>query len=195
MSPHGRPCRESDCHEGYFRRGRDRKVRSFTRLWRRPIPKRSASCALIGLAADRNLGTHILDPATGGVLLWQNLFWFFGHPEVYIIALPFFGVVSEVFSVFSRKPIFGYTGLIYVTRGIAALSVTVWAHHMYATGARKSGRNRCTTTKKVRHPQPRRDRRDGALPDRGHWNAGDPTARPRNMLRHRGSRSDVERDR
>ncbi|OZF42359.1 cytochrome c oxidase subunit I [Rhodococcus sp. 14-2470-1a] len=93
------------------------------------------TAALMGLAADRNLGTHIFDPATGGVLLWQNLFWFFGHPEVYIIALPFFGIVSEIFPVFSRKPIFGYTGLIYATLGIAALSVAVWAHHMYATGA------------------------------------------------------------
>ncbi|SIA93941.1 cytochrome c oxidase polypeptide I [Mycobacteroides abscessus subsp. abscessus] len=77
----------------------------------------------------------MFDPANGGVLLWQHLFWFFGHPEVYIIALPFFGIVSEIFPVFSRKPIFGYTTLIYATLGIAALSIAVWAHHMYATGA------------------------------------------------------------
>ncbi|OKH65781.1 cytochrome c oxidase subunit 1 [Mycobacterium sp. SWH-M5] len=93
------------------------------------------TAALFGLAADRHLGAHIYDPANGGVLLWQHLFWFFGHPEVYIIALPFFGIVSEIFPVFSRKPIFGYTTLIYATLAIAALSVAVWAHHMYATGA------------------------------------------------------------
>ena len=66
------------------------------------------AAALLAAAADRVLGAHIYDPANGGVLLWQHLFWFFGHPEVYIIALPFFGIVSEVFPVFSRKPIFGY---------------------------------------------------------------------------------------
>jgi len=93
------------------------------------------AAALFGLGADRVIGAHIYDPANGGVLLWQHLFWFFGHPEVYIIALPFFGIVSEVFPVFSRKPIFGYTTLIYATISIAALSVTVWAHHMYVTGS------------------------------------------------------------
>ncbi|WP_278314158.1 aa3-type cytochrome oxidase subunit I [Lolliginicoccus levis] len=93
------------------------------------------TAALAGLLADRQLGANIYDPANGGVLLWQHLFWFFGHPEVYIIALPFFGIVSEIFPVFSRKPIFGYTGLIYATLAIAALSIAVWAHHMYATGA------------------------------------------------------------
>ena len=67
--------------------------------------------------------------------LWQHLFWFFGHPEVYIIALPFFGIVSEIFPVFSRKPIFGYKTLVYATIAIAALSMTVWAHHMYVTGS------------------------------------------------------------
>jgi cytochrome c oxidase subunit 1 len=67
-------------------------------------------------------------------MLWQHLFWFFGHPEVYIIALPFFGIVSEIFPVFSRKPIFGYKTLVYATIAIAALSMTVWAHHMYVTG-------------------------------------------------------------
>jgi len=91
--------------------------------------------ALFGLGADRVFGSHLLDPANGGTILWQHLFWFFGHPEVYIIALPFFGIVSEVFPVFSRKPIFGYKTLIYATITIAALSVTVWAHHMYVTGS------------------------------------------------------------
>ncbi|GAB3693141.1 cytochrome c oxidase subunit I [Saccharopolyspora sp. ID03-671] len=93
------------------------------------------TAALLGLMADRHLGAHVFDPANGGVILWQHLFWFFGHPEVYIVALPFFGIVSEIFPVFSRKPLFGYTGLVYATLGIAALSVVVWAHHMYATGA------------------------------------------------------------
>jgi len=93
------------------------------------------TAAFMGLFVDRHLGGHIFDPATGGVLLWQHLFWFFGHPEVYIIALPFFGIVSEIFPVFSRKPIFGYKTLVYATIAIAALSVAVWAHHMYVTGS------------------------------------------------------------
>ncbi len=76
-----------------------------------------------------------LRPANGGAILWQHLFWFFGHPEVYILALPFFGIVSEIIPVFSRKPIFGYKGLVFATIAIAALSVAVWAHHMYVTGA------------------------------------------------------------
>ncbi|MDF5755575.1 cytochrome c oxidase subunit I [Spongiactinospora sp. TRM90649] len=90
--------------------------------------------ALLALAADRKLGTHIYDAATGGPILWQHLFWFFGHPEVYIIALPFFGIITEVLPVFSRKPLFGYVGLIGATIAIAGLSMTVWAHHMFATG-------------------------------------------------------------
>jgi cytochrome c oxidase subunit 1 len=93
------------------------------------------TAALLGLAADRHFGSHVFDPANGGAILWQHLFWFFGHPEVYIVALPFFGIVSEVFPVFSRKPVFGYRGLVYATLSIAALSVAVWAHHMFATGA------------------------------------------------------------
>ncbi|NMR19345.1 cytochrome c oxidase subunit I [Cellulomonas fimi] len=91
--------------------------------------------ALFALGSDRRLGSQVFNPENGGAILWQHLFWFFGHPEVYIIALPFFGIVSEIFPVFSRKPVFGYKGLIYATIAIAALSVTVWAHHMYATGA------------------------------------------------------------
>jgi len=93
------------------------------------------TAALLGLMADRKLGAHVFDPANGGAILWQHLFWFFGHPEVYIVALPFFGIVSEVFPVFSRKPLFGYRGLVYATLSIAALSTAVWAHHMFATGA------------------------------------------------------------
>ncbi|WP_230423962.1 cytochrome c oxidase subunit I [Streptomyces radicis] len=93
------------------------------------------AAALFALAADRVFGAHIFDASNGGAILWQHLFWFFGHPEVYIIALPFFGIVSEIIPVFSRKPIFGYIGLVAATITIAGLSVTVWAHHMYVTGA------------------------------------------------------------
>jgi cytochrome c oxidase subunit 1 len=93
------------------------------------------AAALFALFADRNLGTHIFDPSAGGAVLWQHLFWFFGHPEVYIIALPFFGIISEVIPVFSRKPIFGYKEMVFATLAIAALSVAVWAHHMYVTGS------------------------------------------------------------
>ena len=91
--------------------------------------------ALLSLEADRMLGAHVFDPATAAPILWQHLFWFFGHPEVYIIALPFFGIVTEILPVFSRKPIFGYVGLVGATLGIAILSVAVWAHHMFVTGA------------------------------------------------------------
>uniref|UniRef100_UPI0005BC62A4 cbb3-type cytochrome c oxidase subunit I n=1 Tax=Streptomyces sp. NRRL B-24484 TaxID=1463833 RepID=UPI0005BC62A4 len=84
------------------------------------------AAALFALEADRKFGAHVFDPANGGAMLWQHLFWFFGHPEVYIIALPFFGIVSEIVPVFSRKPMFGYSGLIAATIAIAGLSVTVW---------------------------------------------------------------------
>ncbi|NHA67086.1 cytochrome c oxidase subunit I [Phycicoccus sp. CMS6Z-2] len=92
------------------------------------------AAALFALGADRRFGALIFDPSGGGAMLWQHIFWFFGHPEVYIIALPFFGLISEILPVFSRKPIFGYKTLVYATIAIAALSVSVWAHHMYATG-------------------------------------------------------------
>ncbi|MFL6056282.1 MAG: cytochrome c oxidase subunit I [Actinoallomurus sp.] len=92
------------------------------------------TAALFALEADRKLGGHVYDPANGGPLLWQHLFWFFGHPEVYIVALPFFGIVTEVIPVFSRKPLFGYIGMVGATIAITGLSMTVWAHHMFATG-------------------------------------------------------------
>jgi cytochrome c oxidase subunit 1 len=92
------------------------------------------AATLAVLMADRHLGAKVFDASTGGPLLWQHLFWFFGHPEVYIVALPFFGIVSEVLPVFSRKPLFGYKTLVLATMSIAALSMTVWAHHMFATG-------------------------------------------------------------
>ena len=92
------------------------------------------AAALLGLQADRRFGALIFAPENGGAMLWQHLFWFFGHPEVYILALPFFGIVTEILPVFSRKPVFGYKGLVAATIAIAALSVAVWAHHLYATG-------------------------------------------------------------
>src|SRR3712207_1976233 len=92
------------------------------------------AAALFALEADRRLGAHVYDAAHGGPMLWQHLFWYFGHPEVYIVALPFFGIITEIIPVFSRKPIFGYKGLVGATIAIAALSLAVWAHHMFATG-------------------------------------------------------------
>ncbi len=93
------------------------------------------AAALLVLEADRKFGTQVFAAQNGGAILWQHLFWFFGHPEVYILALPFFGIISEVLPVFSRKPIFGYKGLVFATISIAVLSMSVWAHHMYVTGA------------------------------------------------------------
>ena len=93
------------------------------------------AASLIVLQVDRTFGALVFEPENGGAILWQHLFWFFGHPEVYIIALPFFGIISEVIPVFSRKPVFGYKGLVFATIAIAGLSVAVWAHHMYVTGA------------------------------------------------------------
>jgi cytochrome c oxidase subunit 1 len=93
------------------------------------------AAALLVLGADRRLGSVVFEAENGGAILWQHLFWFFGHPEVYIIALPFFGIISEVIPVFSRKPLFGYKGMVFAIIAIAGLSVAVWAHHMYVTGA------------------------------------------------------------
>jgi cytochrome c oxidase subunit 1 len=92
--------------------------------------------ALIMLFIDRNLGGHFFDPATGGnAILWQNTFWFYSHPAVYIMVLPAMGIISEVLPVFSRKPLFGYKAFIFATAAIGALGFSVWAHHMFTTGA------------------------------------------------------------
>ncbi|GAB4083150.1 cytochrome c oxidase subunit I [Modestobacter muralis] len=93
------------------------------------------TAALMALLADRHLGAQVFTAENGGPMLWQHLFWFFGHPEVYIIALPFFGMISEIIPVFSRKPLFGYKGMVFALIAITALSLAVWAHHMFATGA------------------------------------------------------------
>jgi cytochrome c oxidase subunit 1 len=92
--------------------------------------------ALAMLLLDRRFGATFFVPAEGGdPVLWQHLFWFFGHPEVYILALPFFGIISEVVPVFSRKPLFGYRAVVLSTLLIGAYSMSVWAHHMFTTGA------------------------------------------------------------
>jgi cytochrome c oxidase subunit 1 len=87
------------------------------------------------LFADRYIGTHFFDPRFGGnPVLWQQLFWFYSHPAVYIMILPAMGIVSEVIPVFSRKPLFGYKAVIYAGAAIGVLGFTVWMHHMFATG-------------------------------------------------------------
>ena len=90
---------------------------------------------LVMVLADRHLGAHFFDPSTGGsAYLWQHLFWFFGHPEVYILILPVFGAVSEIIPVFSRKVLFGYEFMAVATAAIAFISLGVWAHHMFTVG-------------------------------------------------------------
>jgi cytochrome c oxidase subunit 1 len=93
------------------------------------------TAALAMLFLERNFGASFFNPAVGGSpLLWQHVFWFFGHPEVYIVIFPAFGIISEVIPVFSRKPIFGYRSMVFAFFAIFALSFGVWAHHMFTTG-------------------------------------------------------------
>jgi cytochrome c oxidase subunit I len=94
------------------------------------------TAAVAMLFADRHFDAQIFNAEAGGLpILYQHLFWWFGHPEVYILVLPYFGVVTEVIPVFSWRPVFGYKGIIFATIAIGALSLSVWAHHMFATGA------------------------------------------------------------
>jgi len=91
--------------------------------------------ALVMLLIDRNLGGSFFNPANGGIaILWQNVFWFYSHPAVYVMVLPGMGIISDVLPVFSRKPLFGYKAFVFATAGIGALGFSVWAHHMFATG-------------------------------------------------------------
>jgi cytochrome c oxidase subunit I len=106
-----------------------------TYAWMLVVVLPTLSAGLTLMLLDRQVGTHFFDPAHGGnALLYQHVFWFFGHPEVYIMVLPAMGMISEILPVFSRKPIFGYKAVAFSTAGIAFVSMLVWAHHMFAVG-------------------------------------------------------------
>jgi cytochrome c oxidase subunit 1 len=96
------------------------------------LPTLSAGVTMLLL--DRQAGTHFFSPSHGGPILWQHAFWFFAHPEVYIMVLPAFGIISEILPVFARKPIFGYKAVAYSTVAIGFFSMLVWAHHMFTVG-------------------------------------------------------------
>ena len=107
----------------------------FTYGWMLVLVLPTLSAGLTLMLLDRQAGTHFFDPAHGGSpILYQHVFWFFGHPEVYIMVLPAMGMLSEIIPVFARKPIFGYKAVAFSTIGIAFFSMLVWAHHMFAVG-------------------------------------------------------------
>jgi cytochrome c oxidase subunit I len=106
-----------------------------TYAWLLVIALPSLSAGMTMMLLDRQAGTHFFDPAHGGApILYQHVFWFFGHPEVYIMVLPAMGMISEILPVFARKPIFGYKAVAIATAGIGFYSLLVWAHHMFAVG-------------------------------------------------------------
>ena len=115
--------------------------------------------ALVFLLFDRFFGTQFFEIAAGAdPLLWQHLFWVFGHPEVYILILPAFGIVSEILPTFSRKPLFGYTVVVFSGIIIAFLGFGVWAHHMFAVGMGADGRHGVRAHDDAhRHPDGRED--------------------------------------
>src|SRR4029079_19677673 len=96
----------------------------------------SCPSALSWRLTTRTLGGHFCTPENGGnAILWQNVFWFYSHPAVYVMVLPAMGIINEVLPVFSRQPPLGYKALVVATAGIGALGFSVWAHHMFTTGA------------------------------------------------------------